>query len=59
MQLQKRSKFEEIVNNKPIKIITKPNYTDINNDLHISNIRDFDYDIEKQILDNKKGVSSI
>ncbi len=56
MQLQKRSKFEEIVNNKPIKIITKPNYTDISNDFHISNIRDFDYDIEKQILDNKKEL---
>ncbi len=56
IKLQKRSTFEEIVNNKPIQIITKPDYTDISNDFHISNIRDSDYDIEKQILDNKKQL---
>ncbi len=48
-QLQKRSKFEEIVNNTPIKNITKPDYTDLSNDFHISNTRDYDYDMEKQI----------
>ena len=56
IKLQKRSKFEEVVNDDPIQIITKPNYIDSSNDFHISNIRDNDYDIEKQILNNKKEL---
>ena len=47
IKLQKRSKFEDILNKEPFKLITTPNYTDVSNDVHIANIRDYDYDIEK------------